>query len=171
MAAEIVPPERLLEHVRAHWNGIRPNSPIYDLFFKDLRIVAATPGRIRARLPELAHIHINSKNVLHGAVSAALVDWAGGMAIASTGRTSTGVSVDIHVSYVSAARAGDGLEVEAWVQRAGRTLAYTTVEIRKLVKAEGPTAGDGDGGDDPEPTKGPVVAAGSHTKYLNVPGQ
>ncbi len=142
----------ILEHVRQHWEGIRPNSPVYGFFFSDIQLVSANEaGRIIARLP-VSSAHINSKKILHGAVSATLVDWAGGMAIASTGRDRTGVSVDIHVSYASAAREGDTLEIEAWVNRLGKKLAFTTVEIRRL-GSEGKTA---------------VVATGSHTKYLDV---
>lgn len=158
-----------LVHVRAHWAGIQPNSPIYGLFFSGIRLLAAyreegtgSGGRIFARLPVMP-IHVNSKQILHGAVSAALVDWAGGMAIAAaTGRDQTGVSVDIHVSYVSAARAGDELEIEAWVQRVGQTLAYTSVEIRRLTD---PGCGDEVWGTGLRP-RGPVVASGSHTKYV-----
>ncbi|KAL1889256.1 hypothetical protein Sste5346_009010 [Sporothrix stenoceras] len=167
-------PAATLQHVRAHWAGIQPNSPIYGLFFSGIRIVdarredvgsaATSGGRILARLP-IVPIHVNSKNILHGAVSAALVDWAGGMAIAAaTGKNQTGVSVDIHISYVAAARAGDELEIEAWVQRVGRSLAYTSVEIRQVPKAkEGDAAVDANS---PVKTRGPVVAAGSHTKYV-----
>lgn len=151
-----------LAHVRAHWAGIEPKSPIYGLFFGQIRLVSARNGRVLARLP-IAPIHVNSKQILHGAVSGALVDWAGGMAIASTGRANTGVSVDIHISYVGAARAGDELEIEAWVQRAGRTLAYTSVEIRKRLT-------DSETADETLPTAGAVVASGSHTKYLSFTG-
>ncbi|CAK7269991.1 hypothetical protein SEPCBS119000_003859 [Sporothrix epigloea] len=168
-------PEATIAHVRAHWAGIEPNSPIYSLFFSGIRIVDArredigstssSGGRILARLP-VVPIHVNSKHILHGAVSAALVDWAGGMAIAAaTGRHKTGVSVDIHVSYVSAARAGDELEIEAWVQRVGRSLAYTSVEIRlrpRVARQEDEAVA----ADAPVRTRGAVVAAGSHTKYV-----
>lgn len=157
-----------LGHVRAHWAGIEPNSPIYGLFFGGIRLVSATNGRVIARL-SLAPIHVNSKHILHGAVSAALVDWAGGMAIASTGRHNTGVSVDIHISYVSGARAGDELEIEAWVQRVGRSLAYTSVEIRKKLAVAGDDEEEEQ--DDARPTGGPVVASGSHTKYVLFPGK
>lgn len=166
-------PAATLQHVRAHWAGIQPNSPIYGLFFAGIRIVDArredvgssssSGGRILARLP-VVPIHVNSKHILHGAVSAALVDWAGGMAIAAaTGKNQTGVSVDIHISYVAAARAGDELEIEAWVQRVGRSLAYTSVEIRQVPKAKEGEVVDADA---PLRTRGPVVAAGSHTKYV-----
>ncbi|ERT01346.1 thioesterase family protein [Sporothrix schenckii 1099-18] len=189
-------PAATLTHVRAHWAGILPSSPVYSLFFAGIRIVDArredvgsdssSGGRILAHLP-VGGIHVNSKNILHGAVSAALVDWAGGMAIAAaTGRSQTGVSVDIHISYVAAAREGDELEIEAWVQRVGGTLAYTSVEIRRRKLPPLPSNGDDshdgddhradgsqDGGDhkkvDPyavAKTRGPVVARGSHTKYV-----
>ncbi|EPE03829.1 thioesterase family protein [Ophiostoma piceae UAMH 11346] len=155
-----------LDHVRAHWAGIQPNSPIYNLFFSDIRVVSAVSseaapdkrGRVLARLP-VAPIHVNSKQILHGAVSAALIDWAGGMAIAAaSGTDKTGVSVDIHISYVSAARAGDELEIEAWVSRVGKQLAYTNIEIRRRGNA---------GADDGAPTHGPVVAMGTHTNLLD----
>ncbi|CAK7229418.1 hypothetical protein SCUCBS95973_007218 [Sporothrix curviconia] len=168
-------PAATLVHVRTHWAGIQPNSPIYNLFFSGIRIVDArredvgssstSGGRILARLP-VVPIHVNSKHILHGAVSAALVDWAGGMAIAAaTGRHQTGVSVDIHVSYVAAARAGDELEIEAWVQRVGRSLAYTSIEIRQRPR-EAREDDDAAAADSPVRTRGPVVAVGSHTKYV-----
>lgn len=150
------PPSPELAHVQKHWDAIRPNSPVYGFFFGDIKLVSATKdqGRVIAHLP-LGPQHINSKKILHGSVSATLVDWAGGMAIAATGLERTGVSVDIHVSYVSAAREGDTLEIETWVSKVGRSLAYTNVEIRKL----------GGAGQQDKKT---VVATGSHTKYLNV---
>ncbi|CAK7262423.1 hypothetical protein SEPCBS57363_000009 [Sporothrix epigloea] len=169
-------PAATIAHVRAHWAGIEPNSPIYNLFFSGIHIVDArredigcknaSGGRILARLP-VVPIHVNSKHILHGAVSAALIDWAGGMAIAAaTGRHQTGVSVDIHVSYVSAARAGDELEIEAWVQRVGQSLAYTSVEIRLRPQQGHDEEDDAAAADAPVRTRGAVVAAGSHTKYV-----
>jgi acyl-coenzyme A thioesterase 13 len=142
-----------LAHVQRVWNGIRPNSTIYRLLLSELQWVSAAHGRIVARL-RLQPVHLNSKRTLHGSVSATIVDWAGGMAIAATGLAKTGVSTDIHVSYVSAARDGDVIEIEAWVSRVGKSLAYTQVEIRKVGTEPG--------------VKGPVVCTGSHTKYLAV---
>ena len=143
----------ILGHVQKIWDGIRPNSTIYRLFLSELQWISAAHGRIVARL-RLQPVHLNSKGTLHGSVSATIVDWAGGMAIASTGLHKTGVSTDIHISYVSAAKDNDLIEIEAWVTRVGKSLAYTMVEIRKV----GP---DLDG-------KGPVVCTGSHTKYRPV---
>lgn len=143
----------ILAHVQKVWDGIRPNSAIYRLLLSELRWVSASHGRIVVHM-RLQPVHLNSKRTLHGSVSATIVDWAGGMAIASTGLHKTGVSTDIHVSYVSAAKDNDMIEIEAWVSRVGRSLAYTMVEIRKV-------------GDDAG-RKGPVVCTASHTKYLAV---
>ena len=78
------------------------------------------------------------------------MDWAGGMAIASTGMEQTGVSTDIHVTYVSTAKLGDMLEIEGNVNRGGRNLGFTTVNIYKVKEG-----GQRD-----------IVATGSHTKYI-----
>ncbi|KAK0636108.1 HotDog domain-containing protein [Bombardia bombarda] len=144
----------ILAHVQSVWARIRPNSAIYAILLSDIRIVSAARGRIVAHLT-LADVHLNSKRILHGAVSGTLCDWAGGLAIAAaTGLDKTGVSTDMHVSYVSTAKEGDVLEIEAWVSKAGRSLGFTGFEVRR-----GVTGDDG--------VRGPVVATGSHTKYLN----
>ncbi|KAK3685352.1 HotDog domain-containing protein, partial [Podospora appendiculata] len=141
-----------LAHVNKVWQRIQGNSGIYDLLLSSVELTSAAHGRIVARLA-LAPIHLNSKRIMHGAVSGTICDWAGGMAIASLELDQTGVSTDMHVSYVSTAREGDVLEIEAWVARAGRTLGFTNFEIRKA--ASGAGAGPG-----------AVIATGSHTKFL-----
>ncbi|EXJ95536.1 hypothetical protein A1O1_00658 [Capronia coronata CBS 617.96] len=137
-----------LKSVQACWARISQNSPIYNFLFSDIVLSSATHGSMTASLPVTSH-HLNSKGGLHGSVSATIVDWAGGMAIASTGLEKTGVSTDIHVSYVSSARLGDVLTIEGNVNKVGRNLAFTTVTIYK---------GEGEGKT--------VVAHGTHTKYV-----
>ncbi|KAK0727569.1 HotDog domain-containing protein [Lasiosphaeria miniovina] len=148
----------ILAHVQGVWDRIRPDSAIYGILLSEIRLVSAARGRVVALL-DLAPVHLNSKRILHGAVSGTLCDWAGGMAIASTGADRTGVSTDMHVSFVSPAREGDTLEIEAWVTRAGKSLGFTAFEIRKVVPAGSGAKASG--------AKGPVVASGSHTKYLS----
>lgn len=96
--------------------------------------------------------HINSKHTLHGSVSATIVDWAGGMAIASTGLEQTGFSTDIHVTYVSTAKEGDVLTIEGKTSRVGKNMAFTSVTIYK--------------GESARLEELPVVATGTHTKYI-----
>lgn len=137
-----------LESAQACWARLRENSPVYTFFFENIEIISAEYGSIVARLPVHKNI-LNSKNGLHGSVSATIVDWAGGIAIASTGMEKTGVSTDIHVSYVSSAKLGDLLTIEGKASKVGRNMGFTTVTIYK-----------GEGEDRQ------VVAHGTHTKYI-----
>ena len=143
----------IFAHVQRHVDFLLANSPIYAHLFRGVKVHAVTPSRVVAHLP-LQPEHLNSKQSLHGSVSATLVDFMGGVAIASYDeRNNTGVSTDMHVSFVSGAKAGDVLEVEGRVERCGGTLAFTSVVIRKLDE------GKGEGNGDP-------VAKGSHTKCV-----
>ncbi|KAI0887755.1 thioesterase family protein [Annulohypoxylon maeteangense] len=140
--------------IKAHLEDLTaaqlPNSAIYGFLLSGVRIVAANQGFMRARLT-LTRNHMNSGGGIHGAASAAIVDWAGGMAIATWDlRRRTGVSVDIHVSYLSSAVEGDEIEIEASADKVGGSLGFTRVVIKKVV--------DG--------VAGPVVANGSHTKFV-----
>ena len=135
-----------LTHVHAVWDRLKPSSPIYAFLLSDVTLTSATEGNVIANL-NVQKVHINSKGTLHGTVSACLVDWAGGMAIASTGLEKTGSSTDLHVTYVQTAKEGDTLEIEAKASKVGSTLAYTTVEVRRV-------------------SDGATVCHGSHTKYV-----
>ena len=137
-----------LESVQACWERVSSASPVYNFFFQGMKIVSATNGSMTAEIPVSGNM-INSKGGLHGSVSATIVDWAGGMAIASTGLEKTGLSTDIHVSYVSTAKEGDVLTIEGNVSKVGRNLGFTTVTIYKG-RADDLT----------------VVAHGTHTKYI-----
>ncbi|KAL9587173.1 MAG: hypothetical protein Q9212_000446 [Teloschistes hypoglaucus] len=136
-----------LQHVRNYWATMKPNSPIYNFLLGDIEIMSATKGQIQAQL-RVRKVHVNSKGTLHGVTSSCIMDWAGGLTIASTGLKNSGVSTDIHTSYVSTAKEGDLIEVNAKVNKVGSTMAFTIIEIRR--------AGDG----------GKVVAHGTHTKYI-----
>ncbi|KAI1342962.1 HotDog domain-containing protein [Xylariaceae sp. FL0016] len=129
-----------------------PNSAIYNFLLSNVCIVSATRGNVKARLT-LTRNHINSGGGIHGAVSAAIVDWAGGMAIATWDlRNKTGVSVDIHVRYLSSAREGDEVEIEGIADKVGGSIGFTQVVIRKVQ--------DG--------VAGTVIASGTHTKYVKL---
>ncbi|KAK4694335.1 acyl-coenzyme A thioesterase 13, partial [Lecanoromycetidae sp. Uapishka_2] len=150
--AESQRPEVLdnLPHVQRVWESMRHNSPIYEFLLSDVSIIAASKeGSVQAQL-EIKPVHLNSKGTLHGTVSACLVDWAGGLAIASTGLEKTGASTDMHTSFVSTAKEGDVLWINAKASKVGGTLAFTNVEIGKAGM-------DGDKN---------IVSTGSHTKYV-----
>ena len=129
-------------------------SPIYNYLLSDMILVSAMKGQVTTRLT-LSHLHVNSKGSLHGAVSATIIDFTTGLAIASWDlRETTGASVDMHISYLSgAAKIGDMLEVESKAERVGGSLAFVTI---KIVKVEGDTR--------------TLVTMGQHTKYVQGTG-
>ena len=138
------------EHVEKLVQTKLPTSPIYAFLLSSIQIISASKGHVVARLP-LNKNHMNSGGSLHGAVSAAIVDWAGGMAISTFDiREKTGVSVDIHVTYQSGAKLGEELEIEGIADRVGGSLAFTKISIYKV------EAG----------ARGKVVATGTHTKFV-----
>lgn len=138
----------VLTHVQNVWETQRANSPIYALLLTNVTIVDASEGTIRARLL-LDQNHTNSKGSLHGTMTACLIDWIAGMAIASYGSTYTGVSTDIHVSYLAGAREGEVLEITGRSMKMGGTLAFVSAEISKVQDGENV-----------------VIATGLHTKYV-----
>lgn len=143
----------VLTHVsRVCTKKITTSQP-YALLIPTITITsAAAEGRVTGELV-LEPSHVNSLGGIHGTTSAAIIDFIAGMAIvAKSGGDKTGVSTDIHVSYVSSARVGDTVEVECWLNKLGRNMAFTSVEIRKK-------GGDGKGGKK-------VLITGSHTKYV-----
>ncbi|KAI1436478.1 HotDog domain-containing protein [Xylaria sp. CBS 124048] len=145
--------EVIKAHVEKLVQSNLPKSPIYQFLLSDVRIVWATRGTVRARL-RLTDKHMNSAGGMHGAVAAAIVDWAGGMAVATHDlRAKTGVSVDIHVRYLAVAREGDEVEIEGVAEKVGGSIAFTRVSIAKVGMEEG---------------GGEVVASGTHTKYVKV---
>ncbi|KAL9091469.1 MAG: hypothetical protein Q9165_004855 [Trypethelium subeluteriae] len=150
MAAEDTPE---LLHVQRLFDQQKPNSAIYNFLLSDARVTSATKGTVKARL-QLLRNHVNSRGGLHGAVSATIVDWIGGMAIASYDlREKTGVSTDIHVTYLSSAKEGDWIEIEGKANKVGGTLGFTTATIYKL---------------DEQGQPGAIIATGSHSKFIKV---
>jgi acyl-coenzyme A thioesterase 13 len=152
MSSEAANDPDILAHVEKFWEGRKPHSPIYQFLLDDIKLTHASKGVVRARLP-LTKNHVNAHGGIHGSVSATLIDWVGGIAIAAwDNRTKTGVSTDIHISYQSSAKDGDEIEIEGRAGKVGGTLAFTTATIWKVVN------------DKP----GPIVATGSHTKFVKI---
>jgi uncharacterized protein (TIGR00369 family) len=79
--------------------------------------------------------HSNSRGMLHGGVIAALADNAMGLSCASAaGAGAKGlVTISLGVDYAGAGKAGQWVQIEPRVIRAGRTLAF----VDALVTADG----------------------------------
>lgn len=153
----IMPRSSTIEGVRDWLHRMANNLPasidelpsgFYDsLLLQGTQVDHAEPGRIICSLKVPPRL-VNSGNFLHGGAIAAYVDIIGSAAIFTTGAKSAGVSVEINVSYLDAAKSGEEIEIEAKVLRVGRAIAFVTVDLRKKT--------------------GQLVAQGRHTKYLAV---
>ncbi|GLJ24879.1 hypothetical protein SUGI_0475840 [Cryptomeria japonica] len=121
----------------------------YDaLLLQGLQVDLAEHGRLLCTLKVPPRL-LNVGNFLHGGATAAYVDIIGSAAIFTTGAKSSGVSVEINVSYLNAAKLGEEIEIEAKVLRIGKAIAFVTVDLRKK-------------------NTGELIAQGRHTKYLAV---
>jgi acyl-coenzyme A thioesterase 13 len=139
-------------HVQALLDRLISASPIYTLLCSDARLESVERGTVTTHL-KLSAAHVNSRGSLHGAVSAAIIDFVTGLCIASWDlRPSTGVSADMHISYLSTAKVGDTVEIVATAERVGGALAYATIRISKI-EADGTRK---------------LVTLGQHTKYVKV---
>ncbi|KAI8430944.1 hypothetical protein MSG28_001057 [Choristoneura fumiferana] len=79
--------------------------------------------------------HLNQRGTLHGGFIAHLVDAISTYALTANDTIETrGVSIDLSVSYFSAAREGDNIEVEAVTRKLGKKIAFLEVEIRNKDK-------------------------------------
>lgn len=143
-----------LDHIQKVWERQKGNSAIYDfLLSKDhVTLVSASKGFFKAHL-DVSQCHVNSSGSIHGSVSATIVDWAGGLAIATHGWEKTGASIEIHVTYMAGAKVGDVVEIEGIAHKIGKDVSFTSVIISKIVNGE----------------PGPIVAKGSHSKYFAPP--
>ncbi|KAJ8112354.1 hypothetical protein OPT61_g5256 [Boeremia exigua] len=108
-----------LAHVQKFWEARKPRSPIYQFLLDDIQLTHASKGVVRARLL-LTSNHVNTHGGIHGSVSATLIDWVGGIAIAAwDNRDKAGVSTDIHISHTGIYY-GHDMEARRWSAWAGR---------------------------------------------------
>ncbi|XAR55723.1 Acyl-CoA hydrolase [Bertholletia excelsa] len=120
---------------------------IEPLVIQGLRVDLIEKGRLVCSMKVPPRL-LNSGNFLHGGATASLVDIVGSAVIVSVGAPTTGVSVEINVSYLDAAYVDEEIEIEAKALRVGKAIAVVSVEIRKK-------------------ETGKIIAQGRHTKYLN----
>ncbi|OAQ69990.1 thioesterase superfamily [Pochonia chlamydosporia 170] len=136
--------------VQSLMHSLLAKSPIYNLILSDIQLTHVHPGSVTLHL-RLSATHLNSKGGLHGAVSATIVDFVTGLAICAHDlREKTGASVDMHLSFLSTAKAGDTVVIHSTAERVGGSLAFVSIKINKL----------GEDG-----TEVPVTLA-RHTKYV-----
>ncbi|OQU87989.1 hypothetical protein SORBI_3003G378301 [Sorghum bicolor] len=122
-------------------------SKLYDVFtVAGLRVDAIEPGRALCSFTVPPRLTDKSKR-MHGGALASLVDLVGSAVFYAGGSPTTGVSLEITISYINAARANEEIEIEGTVLGIGEKTGCVVVEVRKK-------------------STGEVIAHGRHTKYL-----
>ena len=95
------------------------------------RVVDFGDGRARVELDVTPAVQ-NPNGMLHGGAVASLVDHAGTCAILSADREGRpGVTTDLNVTYFAPGQGGTTVVAEAQVLKAGKTLAFVTVDVRR----------------------------------------
>lgn len=107
------------------------NRPDWGWTIPGLEPVTVEDSRVVVRL-EVTLDHVNVAKTLHGGAAATLVDVVGTLAIINADRYHRfGVSTDLNATWFSPIPLGDGAIVDARVLKAGRTLAFVGVDIRR----------------------------------------
>uniref|UniRef100_G3NLE3 Acyl-coenzyme A thioesterase 13 n=1 Tax=Gasterosteus aculeatus TaxID=69293 RepID=G3NLE3_GASAC len=118
----------------------------FDKVLRKVDVLSATPGKVVCEM-RVEEEHTNRGGTLHGGLTATLVDVISTMAIMYTERGAPGVSVDMNITYVNAAKMGEDVLITAQVLKQGRTLAFATVDLTNKAT-------------------GKLIAQGRHTKHL-----
>ncbi|CAD7080781.1 unnamed protein product [Hermetia illucens] len=117
---------------------------------RNFRVTGGGDGSCVAEFT-VAEEHLNPAGGLHGGLIATIIDNVSTYALMTKERPTeaTGATVDLHVSYMKAARLGDEVIVDAKAIRAGKLLAYLECELRHK-------------------KDGSLIAKGTQTKYVGV---
>jgi acyl-coenzyme A thioesterase 13 len=91
--------------------------------------------------------HENSYGTLHGGAITTLVDIVGTMALLAKDHKRGGVSIDLNVNFLKAAKTGEKVVIKGRVLKLGKTLGFTQVD---LFAADGKS----------------LLATGRHTKAM-----
>ncbi|XP_059615981.1 acyl-coenzyme A thioesterase 13-like [Phlebotomus argentipes] len=114
---------------------------------KNIQVLDGGDGRLKAEFKVLPE-HLNSAGGLHGGFTASLVDILTTVALMTTD-THPGVSVDLQVSYLRAAKEGDSVLVDATTVKTGRSLAFLECQLTHK-------------------DSGALIAKGSQTKFVDL---
>ncbi len=97
---------------------------------------------------------VNINSVLHGGATASLVDLVSTIALFNTANKKPGVSVNMNINYLKAAKLDETILIEGKVIKSGTKLAYLEANI--YLKKQNSFELDRD----------KLVAVGFHTKYI-----
>lgn len=118
----------------------------FDRVLDGMQVTDIKSGFVRCELP-VTDDKANTYGTLHGGCIAMAIDIVGTMAQLSADPLRPGVSVELNVSYCTAAKLGDSVIIEGRLLKTGKTLAFTEVTFTSAAT-------------------GKLVATGRHTKAL-----
>ncbi|NWX04515.1 ACO13 thioesterase, partial [Caloenas nicobarica] len=118
----------------------------FDRVLRKVKLLSATPGKIVCEM-KVEEEHTNRFGTLHGGLTATLVDVVSTTALIYTERAAPGVSVDMNITYTSAAKIGEEILITAQILKQGRNLAFASVDLTNKAS-------------------GKLIAQGRHTKYI-----
>ncbi|XP_078544077.1 acyl-coenzyme A thioesterase 13 [Lissotriton helveticus] len=131
----------LRQAINAMW---RP--PGFDRVMSKVDLVSASPGKVVCEM-RVEEEHTNKLGTLHGGMTATLIDVVSTAALAFTERGIPGVSVDMNITYMNAAKIGDSVLITAQILKQGRSIAFATVDVT-------------------DKATGKLIAQGRHTKHI-----
>ncbi|CAI2180372.1 16342_t:CDS:2 [Funneliformis geosporum] len=137
-----------LTFVRTVWQNFMEYNGYDKFIIGKMTITDAIDGKVTCELP-IEKIHLNRVGSVHGGLLSTLVDIGGSLAIASKGMHATGVSTDLNVTFVNAAKEGDVMSMDAECVKLGKTLAFTIIDITSKRNKK-------------------LIAQGRHTKYVAI---
>lgn len=118
----------------------------FDRVLSKVDILSTSSGKVVCEM-RVEEEHANRGGTLHGGLTATLVDIISTLAIMQSERRAPGVSVDMNITYMNAAKMGEDILITAQVLKQGRTLAFATVDLTSKAT-------------------GKLIAQGRHTKHL-----
>jgi len=128
---------KVLESVKKIFNfSINRNG--FDRLLDKVQITSAGNGNCVAEMV-VEKQHTNGYGTLHGGFTASAVDVISSLAVLTHQKVvdeidslpQSGVSIDIHVSYLSSANIGDRIIINAKTVKRGRNLAFLKVSLLK----------------------------------------
>ncbi|KAF7245106.1 Acyl-coenzyme A thioesterase 13 [Varanus komodoensis] len=121
-------------------------SPGFDRVLNKMTLVSASPGKVVCEM-KVEEEHTNRGGTLHGGLTATLVDVVSTVALMHTERQAPGVSVDMNITYMSAAKIGEEILITAEILKQGRSMAFASVDLTNKAT-------------------GKLIAQGRHTKHV-----
>jgi uncharacterized protein (TIGR00369 family) len=121
--------EPLPDDIAERWSRYGQSDDPLFVNLVGISVAETRTGYCRIVAPHRAEL-MQAGGSVHGGVLATLIDTACVPALGSSLAPRTPfATVDLHIQYVGAARAGDDLTAAAWIVKQGRSVAFLRAEV------------------------------------------